>query len=147
MQAVSRVRHTVARIAGTWPACLDTGVHNGDPGMVMLMVISAEDCAAVATGNFEASRAGRKVRPALQILEVRLGEWVVIAGIGPAVGLGNAQVGEQLGQELGSHRGTPVGRDVELRRGGTLLGSRDGQDERVSGIFRILGARPLGGCR
>lgn len=50
----------------------------------------------------------------LQGVEVRLAEGVVIAGVGPAVGLGDAQVGEEQGDRLGLHAGAAVGVQSEL---------------------------------
>src|ERR1022692_263108 len=61
-----------------------------------------------------------------------LREGIVVGDVRAAVGLGDAQIGEQKGHGLGGHGGTPVGVEGELagddlvdRRSGTSPSPRD----------------------
>ena len=54
-------------------------------------------------------KAPREAGPVLERLELRLAVGVVGGGVGPVVGLGDAEVGEQEGDGLGGHRAAAVG--------------------------------------
>ena len=66
-----------------------------DTRMPMLFVIPREEVLAVAPGVLDAAEPFRKVRPVLEGFELGLGVRVVIARIGPAMGLGDPHVGQQ----------------------------------------------------
>ena len=65
----------------------------------MVVVVPREEDLAMGAGVRDGAEAFGEVGPVFQGLEVGLAEGVVIAGVGPAVGLGDAQVGEEEGDE------------------------------------------------
>ena len=69
--------------------------HQRDPGVVVVVVVPGEECAAEDAGVVERCEARRERRAVLQGLEVRFRERVVGRGVGSAVGLLDAEVGEQ----------------------------------------------------
>ena len=54
---------------------------------------------------------------------MRLAAGVVVAGVRPTVGLGDAQVGEQQGHRFGLHAGAAVGVQGQLAGADALLGT------------------------
>ena|SRR5450830_333753 len=76
--------------------------------MTMAVVVPGEELLTVSASVFDAAKALREVGTVLERLELRLGEWVVVADIRSAVGLGHFQVDQQLGHGLGAHAGAAV---------------------------------------
>ena len=60
-----------------------------------MVVVVVEELAAVRAGVLDAVEARGERRPVLQRLELRFGVGVVRRGMGPVVGLGDAEIGEQ----------------------------------------------------
>ena len=92
------------------------GGHQADSRMVVLGVIPAEEALAKSPGIFQAAEPLRKVRPVFQGFELSFRIGVVIAGMGPAVGLGHPQVRKQKRHQLGLHGSPPVGMDRQFPR-------------------------------
>ena len=63
--------------------------HVTDARMAMAVVVRGEEHLALGTGFFDSAEALREARPVFERLELRLGERVVVADIGMAVGLGH----------------------------------------------------------
>ena len=61
----------------------------------MLRVVPAEEALAERPGVFDAAEPVGEVGPVLQGPKLRLRVGIVVAGVGPGVGLRDAQVGEQ----------------------------------------------------
>ena len=66
----------------------------------MLVVVPVEELAAERARVLDALEAFRELRPVLERLELRFGVGVVVGDVRPAVGLGDAQIGEQEGDGL-----------------------------------------------
>ena len=75
----------------------------------------------------EPNRAG-KAGAGLERLELGLGIRVVVGGVGPAMTLGDPEVGEQERGRRGAHRAAPIGVDGERARSDALLGDRVGDE-------------------
>src|ERR1039457_6792790 len=69
-----------------------------------------------------------------------LREGIVVGDVRAAVGLGDAQIGEQKGYGLGGHGGTPVGVEGELAGDDLVLGTGFGDE--LAGQFLALPMRP-----
>ena len=98
----------------------------------------AEELLAVAVGVLETAETGGEVGPILEGPELALGVRVVVADVGSRVGLGDAEVGEQVGDGFGDHRAAAVGVDGQLVAGDVLSGDRLG--EQCLGESGALGA-------
>src|SRR5664279_1448372 len=87
--------------------------------MVMVLIVPIEEAAAERLGVLDAAEALRKLRLVFHGFEVALRERIVIGGVRPAVGFGDAEIGEQECRGLGSHRTAAVGMESKLafRRG------------------------------
>ena len=104
-----------------------------------LVLYQAKKCLAVGAGVLDAAEALREVGAVLERLELRLGVGVVVGDVRPAVGLGDAQIGEQGGDRLGAHAGAAVG--VEGERAGLDVVPGHGLGDQLLGQ---LGALALG---
>jgi len=76
----------------------------------------------VGVGVLVVVKGHRAVRQVLEGPEVALEEGVVVARVRPGVGLGDAEVGEGVGNGLGDHRGAGIG----TRADGPSRRARDG---------------------
>jgi hypothetical protein len=65
-----------------------------DAGMMVLTIIPREEGLAEGAGIFNRAKPLRELGAILQGLELRLGVGIVIAVVGTAVALGDAQVGQ-----------------------------------------------------
>lgn len=65
----------------------------GDAAVVVFVVVPLEEALAMGAGIFERAEAIRELRPVLQGFELAFRERVVIGDRGPAVGLGDAEIG------------------------------------------------------
>jgi len=65
--------------------------------MMVLLVVPGKERLAESTGFFDAGETLRELGTILEGLELRLGKRVVIAGMRPAVGFGDPEIGEQKG--------------------------------------------------
>jgi len=113
----------------------------GDAAVAMLGVVPGEEPSTVCSGVLDRAEAFGEVRAILQGLELGLGERVVVADVGVAVGLGHAEVGEQEGDRLGGHAWAAVGVHGELSGGDVVLGAGLG-DELLGLRWRTRGWRP-----
>src|SRR5208283_5102654 len=89
----------------------------------VLVVVPAEEVLAVRPGVLDRGELGREVWPVFEGLELRLGERVVVRYVRAAVGLGDAEVGEQERDRPGGHRGAAVSVDGQLPAANALLGA------------------------
>src|SRR5674476_632448 len=87
--------------------------------MVVVLIVPCEEAAAERFGVLNAAETLRKLRLVFHGFEVAFRERVVIGCVRPAVGFGDAEIGEQECGGLGSHRTATVGMQGELtfRRG------------------------------
>jgi hypothetical protein len=90
----------------------------------MFVVVPGEELLTESTGIWEAAETIGKIRAVLEGAELTLRVWIVIGNVGPAVSLGDAQVGHQEGDGLGEHDPAAVGVDVELTRRHIVFGAR-----------------------
>ena len=73
-----------------------------------------EEPLAERTGVLDRLKAGRKDRLILKGLELRFRVRIVVAHVGPAVALGDAEVGQEQGHRFGTHRGAAIGMQGQL---------------------------------
>lgn len=95
------------------------GRHQADSAVMMVAVVPVEETAAKILGLFDGLEAFGEFRLVFQRLEVGFRERIVVGSVGPAVGFGDAEVGQHHGGGLGLHRratvgvqGQPAGRNV-----------------------------------
>jgi len=84
------------------------GRHQADAGMVMSAVVPIEEIAAERLGILDAAEALGKLRLVFHGFEVAFRERIIVRGMRPAVGLADAEIGEQQRGGFGSH-GTDAG--------------------------------------
>src|SRR5215472_18947882 len=82
--------------------------------MMMLLVILTKKSLAESTTVFQTSEAVRELRPILRRAELPLRVRVVVRDMWPAVGLGNAPIGQQEGYWFGGQGGAAIGMQREL---------------------------------
>ena len=80
---------------GGLPVVDGGGGHQADPGVAVLVVVPAEEAAAELARLLDRLEALGELGAVLERLEVRFGVGVVGRGVRSAVGLGDAEVGEQ----------------------------------------------------
>src|ERR1700692_1937464 len=87
--------------------------------MMMVLVVPIEETATEGLGVLDAAEALRKLRLIFHGLEVAFRERIVVGSVRPAVGFGDAEVGEQQCCGLGPYPTAAVGVQGELtfRRG------------------------------
>ena len=93
------------------------GRHHADAGVAMLVVVPGEKRLAEGAAVLDAAEAIRKLGAVLHGAELAFRIRIVVGSIGPAVGLGDAQIGQQKGHRLGAHGRAAVGVDGELAGG------------------------------
>ena len=71
--------------------------------MAMLLVVPGEEFAAERQAVVVGRKPLRELRSVLERLELAFREWIVVGGIGTAVGLGHTEIGQQQSDGLGSH--------------------------------------------
>ena len=108
------------------------GRHQADAGMVMILIVPIKEAAAEPLGILNTTETLRKLRLVFHGFEVAFRERIVIGGVRPAVGFGDAEIGEQQCRGLGPHRTTTIGVQSELalrrrneigQRGDAILGA------------------------
>jgi hypothetical protein len=112
--------------------------HEADADVVVVLIVPGEEVAAELPGVFDAAEALWEPGLILQGLEVAFRERIVVGGVGSAVRLGDAEIGEELGGGLGRHGAAAVGMQGELA--GRHLVLNDGVVEQrleQTGVFRI----------
>ena len=75
-----------------------------DPGMMMLGVVPIEERSAEHARILNRAESIRKLWSVFHRSELGFRERVVIGNVRTRVGLGYAQIGEQLGNQIGLHR-------------------------------------------
>ena len=87
------------------PAVVNVGGSvQSDARVAVVVVVPTEESSTVGTGIFEAAEAVGEVWSVLEGAELRFRIAIVIAHVGSAVGFGDPEVGQQMGQRLGDHR-------------------------------------------
>jgi len=71
-----------------------------DSCMVVLLVVPGKERLTESTGFFDTAEALGKRGAIFENLELRLGKRIVIAGMRPAVRLGDPKIGQQEGHRL-----------------------------------------------
>src|ERR1041385_2427907 len=104
--------------------------------MTVLLVVPLEELLAEGATVLDAAEAVWEVGPVLQGSELAFGIRVVVGDVGPAVSLGDAQVGHEKGDRLGGHDPAAVGVNVELASGNLMLA--DGFVDEPRGQFGAL---------
>ena len=82
---------------------------HGDSGMMVLSGLPAEEILAKSTRVLNGAEAVGEIRAILQGLELGLLVRVIVAHVGPAMGLGNPKIREQVGHQFGGHCSAAVG--------------------------------------
>ena len=85
-----------------------------DAGVVVVVVVPSEEATAEAQGVLVALEAVREFGNVFEGFELAFGERVVIGHMGPAVGFGDAQGAEQLGDGLRNHGRPPIAVEGQL---------------------------------
>ena len=88
------------------------GCMKADAGMAVLGVIESEEGAAESSCVFQGLEAAGECRAVLEGLELRFAVGVVVGDVRPGMGFLDPQVGQELGDGLGGHRGAVVRVDV-----------------------------------
>ncbi len=78
------------------------GCHQGQAGVVVLVVVPAEEGLAETTGIFDGAKAIRKVWAVFQGAELAFRIGIVVGDMRTAMGLGDAQVSQQQSHWFGS---------------------------------------------
>lgn len=87
----------------------DVTPRSPDPMRAVLPVVPGEEASRVGVGVLVVAKGHRAVRQVLKGPEVALEQGGVVARARPGVGLGDAEVGEGVGNGLGDHRGAGIG--------------------------------------
>ena len=66
--------------------------HEGYSTVAVFGVIPTEKRATEGSGILQRAKTARELRAVFECLELRLGEWIVVAYVGPAMRFGNAEV-------------------------------------------------------
>ena len=74
--------------------------HKTDADVVMILIVPVKITAQEDPRVFDAAETRRKLRLILQGLELGLGIRIVVTYVRPAVGLGDAQIGQEQGYRL-----------------------------------------------
>ena len=80
----------------------------------MLIVIPGEKYLAEGPDVLDTTKTVRKLGAVFHRAELAFRIRIVVGGVGPAMGLGHAQVGQQQGHRLGPHGRSAVGMQAEL---------------------------------
>jgi hypothetical protein len=115
-----------------------------DAGVAVGVVVPVEEDLTEGSGVGEGPEAFGELGPVLEGLELALAVGVVVADVGPAVGLGHSEIGEEQGDGLGGHGGPSVGVDGELARSDGLLGDGVGDEPLGQGGRLAGGQEPPG---
>src|SRR5450830_1260464 len=125
------------------PAVMDLGRSQiSDAGVVVLVVVPGEEPLAEDAPLLDRAEAAGKLRAVLQGLELRLREGVVVGHVGPAVGLFDTQVRQELGHGPRAHRASAVGVSGQLAGGDPLLAAGLGDQLRGQGRRLGVGQQP-----
>src|ERR1035438_5101442 len=74
--------------------------HHADSGMTMLPVVTNEKRLAESTGVLNRAEAIRKLGAVFHGAELAFRVRIVVGSVGPAVGFGDAEIGQQKGHRL-----------------------------------------------
>ena len=115
------------------------GGEQSDAGVPVLVVVPVEEGLAVCAGVFDGAEAFGEVGAVFQGFELGFGVGVVVGDLGPGVGFGDAEIGQEQSDGLGLHGGAAVGVEGELA-GRDPVGAGGMADEPVG----QLGGLPVG---
>src|SRR6202051_2865569 len=96
--------------------------HQADASMVMLLIVPVEEAAAERLGILDAAEALWELGLVFHGFEVAFRERIVVGRMRPAVGFGDAEIGEQERRGLGSHGTATVGMQGQLAGRCGMLG-------------------------
>ena len=71
------------------------GSHHGDPRVAMVIVVPGEESLTKGAAVLDAAEAVWKRRPVFHRSKLTFREWIVVGCVGAAVGLGDAEIGQQ----------------------------------------------------
>ena len=94
------------------------GRHHSDAGVTVVVVVPNEERLAEGAAVLNAAEAIRKLGTILHGVELAFRIRIVVGGVGPAVGFGDAEIGQQEGHRLAAHGRAAVGVDGELAGAG-----------------------------
>ena len=122
---VSRVEYQLTLVADEFGLAV---MHHGwrqqaDAGVTVIVVVPGKECRAEGAAVGQGTEAIGKLRAILHGAEVAFRIRIVVGGVWPRVGLGDAQVGQQESHGFGAHRRAAVGVDGELTGRNILLGA------------------------
>src|SRR5271170_130739 len=80
----------------------------------MLIVVPGEECLAEGAAILDTTKPIGKLGAVFHSAELAFRIRVVVGGVGPAVGLGYAQIGQQQSHRLGPHGRSAVGMKAKL---------------------------------
>ena len=96
--------------------------HQADSKVVVFAVVPIEEAAAEGLGVLDGAESVGELGLVFTGFEEAFREGIVVGGVGPAVGFGDAEIGEEEGGGLGFHGGPSVGVEGELAgRDGVLF--------------------------
>src|ERR1700692_144624 len=96
--------------------------HQADASMVMLLIVPVEEAAAERLGILDTAEALWELGLVFHGFEVAFRERIVVGRMRPAVGFGDAEIGEQERRGLGSHGTATVGMQGQLAGRHGMLG-------------------------
>ena len=111
-------------------------------GVVMLLIVPIEEAAAERLGILDAAKALWKLRLVLHGFEVAFREGIVVGGVRPAVGSGDAKIGQQQHRGLGAHGTTTVGMQGQLAGRHAMFGDGIVEQRREQGRAFPVGDAP-----
>jgi hypothetical protein len=85
-----------------------------DGRVMVLLVVPGKERLKEGAGFFDAGEALREIGVIFEGLELRLRKGIVVARMGPPVGFGDPEIGQQEADWFGGHRGAPIRADGEL---------------------------------
>ena len=88
--------------------------HQPDPGVVVVLIVPIEECAAEASGVLDAAEPFRETLLIFQRFEVAFGEWIVVRRVRPIMRAGDAQIRQQERSGFRLHRPASIGVQREL---------------------------------
>jgi len=118
------------------------GRHQADASVVMLLIVPVEEAAAERLGILDTAEALWELGLVFHGFEVAFRERIVVGRMRPAVGFGDAEIGEQERRGLGSHGTATVGMQGQLAGRHGMLGDGIVEQCREQGRAFSVGNAP-----